>query len=32
VQLCTDPVQCGGRLRDGLFGQQDEELLSAVAS
>jgi len=32
VQLCADPVQCGGRLRDGLFGQQDEEFLSAVAS
>ena len=31
VQLCADPVQCGGRLRDGLFGQQDEEFLSAVA-
>jgi len=32
MQLGADPVQCGGRLRDGLFGQQDEELLSAVAS
>ncbi len=32
VQLCTDPVQCGGRLLKGLFGQQDEEFLSAVAS